>query len=77
LRAQTSARITLFMNSETKAADRSIQEICAIVDANRANRRGSYDGLLSHDIGNYSRHLMFGDNDEAFPTQAEWSRIVD
>jgi hypothetical protein len=33
--------------------------------------------LSSAEIGRRNRALMFGENDEAFPSQEEWSRIVD
>ena len=36
-----------------------------------------YDGLTSAEIGRYNRAAMFGENDEAFPDQAEWSSWVD
>lgn len=56
---------------------RSLEEIRAIVDANRAAGRECFDGLDSSQIGQYHRALMFGDNDEAFPDAKEWSSIVD
>jgi hypothetical protein len=48
-----------------------------VMAANRAAGRSTYEGLDSHEIGQVSWALMFGDNDEAFPSAGEWSRIVD
>ena len=53
------------------------QTIIAIVNANIAAGLDRYDGLTSSEIGTYSRFLMFGENDEAFPSEEEWSMIVD
>jgi uncharacterized protein (DUF2252 family) len=33
--------------------------------------------LTSAEIGERNRRLMFGDNDEAFPSREEWRRITD
>lgn len=44
---------------------------------NQLAGRPTYDGLTSSEIAEYNRYLMFGENDEAFPGQAAWSRIVD
>jgi hypothetical protein len=68
--------------SKTAAAvatpDRALPEIIAIVRANSADpMRGTYEGLRSSEIARYSGYLMFGENDQAFPSQEEWSRIVD
>lgn len=57
--------------------DKTLNEIRAIIDANRAAGRDTYAGLASHEIGTYSRALMFGDDGAAFPSDEEWSRIVD
>jgi len=48
-----------------------------VVAANNEAGRNSYDGLSSAQIGRLNRAAMFGDNDEAFPSDDEWSRIVD
>jgi hypothetical protein len=53
------------------------QTIIAIVNANIAAGIDRYDGLTDSEIGIYSRYLMFGENDEAFPDEEEWSMIVD
>ncbi len=58
-------------------ADRSPEVVSDIIDANNAARRGSYEGLKTSEIAEHSRRLMFGENNEAFPSQEEWSRIVD
>jgi hypothetical protein len=57
--------------------DRSLPEIRAVIDANRTAGRHTFEGLESSEVGAYHRALMFGENDEAFPDQATWSRIVD
>lgn len=54
-----------------------LRQIKEVIAANRAAGRETYAGLESSEIGTYSRFLMFGENDEAFPSQEEWSRIVD
>lgn len=56
---------------------KTLTEIRTTIAANRAAGRPTYEGLDSSEIGTYSRALMFGDNDEAFPSREEWSRIVD
>lgn len=55
----------------------SIEQIKQIIATNFKERMPQYSGLSSSDIGRYSRSIMFGENDEAFPDQEEWSRIVD
>jgi hypothetical protein len=45
--------------------------------ANLAAGRYSYEGFTSDEHAALSRHTMFGDDDIAFPSQEEWSRIVD
>lgn len=58
--------------------DRSMAEIKAIIQANSADpTRGTFDGLRSSEIAARNRLVMFGENDAAFPSQEEWSRIVD
>lgn len=54
-----------------------LRQIRYAIEDNRAAGRESYAGLSSSQIGRYNRALMFGDNDEAFPSEAEWSRTVD
>jgi hypothetical protein len=55
----------------------NLEQIKQTIAANRKAGRDIYAGLDSSEIGQYNRALMFGDNDEAFPSQSEWSRIVD
>lgn len=58
--------------------DRSMDEIRAIIAANSADpTKGTFEGLTSSEIAARNRLVMFGPNDEAFPSQEEWSRIVD
>ncbi len=54
-----------------------LEQIRGTVLANKQAGRGSFDGMESSEIAEYNRAIMFGDNDEAFPSQEEWSRIVD
>jgi hypothetical protein len=57
---------------------KTLAAIKAIIADNRtAGRDNQYEGLTSAEIGKYNGYLMFGENDEAFPDAAEWSRIVD
>jgi|Cruoilmetagenom7_1024161.scaffolds.fasta_scaffold09569_11 hypothetical protein len=56
---------------------RALEEIRDIIDANNAAGRATFEGLTSAEIGRRNRALMFGDNDEAFPSEAEWSAWVD
>lgn len=37
----------------------------------------AFEGMDSSEIGSINRYFMFGENDEAFPGQEEWSYIVD
>lgn len=51
-----------------------------LLDVIRENLKAGlspYEGLASHEIGRANRALMMGINDEAFPSQEEWSTIVD
>ena len=56
---------------------RSPEEVEAIIATNNAAGRGSFEGLMTAEISERNRRLMFGEHDEAFPSQEEWSRIVD
>lgn len=47
------------------------------IDENQQAGRETFSGLSSAEIGRYNRAIMFGDNDEAFPEQAEWSAWTD
>ena len=71
-------RIEAFNKAAAQTPDRSLAEIeSAILENSKDQKKGTFDGLRSSEIAARSRHLMFGDNDEAFPSQEEWSRIVD
>ena len=54
-----------------------LARIRGIVDANREAGREMFAGLTSAEIGERNRAIMFGDDDEAFPSDAEWSAWVD
>ena len=54
-----------------------LEQIKLIIQANREADRGKFDGLTSSEIGTYSQWLMFGDDNEAFPSSEEWAMITD
>ncbi len=56
---------------------KTLNQIKEIIQLNRQTGAYIFEGLTSSEIGRYSGHLMFGDNDEAFPSESEWSMIVD
>ena len=55
----------------------SLDQIKTIIKENRKAGRHAYKGLDSADIGTYNRSLMWGDDDEAYPGDEEWSEWVD
>jgi hypothetical protein len=55
----------------------TLAQIKQAVAENHKNGNSTFHGLTSGEIADYSRFLMFGENDEAFPDQDEWSMIVD
>jgi hypothetical protein len=59
------------------AAPRSHAELKAAYLAGAVAGRPVFDGWSTEEIAAWSRRVMFGENDEAFPGQAEWSRVVD
>jgi len=62
----------------TVAANRSHEELRALYLSNAKDpSRGTFDGFTSSEIGDYNRRIMFGENDEAFPSADEWSLITD
>jgi len=56
---------------------RPIEELRKIVSDNCENDRYAYEGMSSAEIGAMSREMMFGENDEGFPSDDEWSAWVD
>ena len=54
-----------------------LEYIRAKVTSNLKDGKDQYAGLTSSEIGRLSRAAMFGDNDEAFPDEAEWSAWTD
>lgn len=56
---------------------KTIEEIKSVIRSNQQNGRSSYYGLESAEIGAYNRYVMYGENDKAFPSQSQYSRIVD
>ena len=64
-------------NPKNRKRKMKIKEIKEIIKNNKAEDRFQFEGLTSSEIGTYSRYLMFGDNDEAFPDQETWALIAD
>jgi hypothetical protein len=56
---------------------KSLNEIKAVIEANREAGNYIYENLESSEIGQYSGWLMFGDDEQARPSDSEWSMIVD
>jgi len=56
---------------------KTLQEIKSIISSNLQAKLRQFEGLASDEIGRYNRSIMFGEADEAFPSDAEWSLIVD
>jgi hypothetical protein len=57
---------------------RTHDELAALYSLNaQSPDRGTFEGFTSAEIAAWHRRLMFGENDEAFPSEAEWSAIVD
>jgi hemerythrin len=72
---KATAKYVKYQNEKRESHKSTIQ---SIVENNRkAGKDNIYNGLTSHEIGIYNRSLMFGENDEAFPDQDEWSAWVD
>ncbi len=53
------------------------EAVKAQILANKQADRNTYEGLTTDEIADYNRRMMFGESDEAFPGNEEWSRIVD
>jgi hypothetical protein len=56
---------------------KTLSQIKEVIAANREAGVYLFDNLESSEIGQYSGWIMFGDDEEAFPSQDEWSMIVD
>jgi hypothetical protein len=56
---------------------KTLIEIKEIIAANRKAGTYTFENLESSEIGQYSGWLMFGDDDQARPSDSEWSMIVD
>ncbi len=58
--------------------DRSHDDLRALYLKNAHDSQAStFDGFSTSEVAAYNRRTMFGENDEAFPTDDAWSRIVD
>lgn len=63
---------------KTVAPNRSHEELKALYLRNAQDKTAStYAGFTTGEIAAWQRRLMFGADDEAFPSQEEWSSIVD
>jgi hypothetical protein len=56
---------------------KTLSQIKEIIAANRQAGNYTYENLESSEIGQYSGWLMFGDDDQARPSDSEWAMIVD
>jgi hypothetical protein len=57
---------------------RTREQLTAIYLENaQSSTKSLYDGFTTEEISEWSRRLMFGENDEAFPSEEDWSAIVD
>jgi hypothetical protein len=56
---------------------KTLSEIKAVIAANREAGAFTFENLESCEIGRYNGWLMFGDDDEAFPGDAEFAMIAD
>lgn len=57
---------------------RTHEELRALYLANAQNpSKHTFEGFSTAEIAEWNRRLMFGENDEGFPSQEEWSAIVD
>ena len=63
--------------TNTNTNMKTLSQIKEVIAANREAGNYIYENLESSEIGQYSGWLMFGDDEEAFPSQAEWAMITD
>ena len=63
--------------TNTNTNMKTLSQIKEVIAANREAGNFIYENLESSEIGQYSGWLMFGDDEEAFPIQAEWAMITD
>ena len=63
--------------TNTNTNMKTLSQIKEVIAANREAGNFIYENLESSEIGQYSGWLMFGDDEEAFPSQAEWAMITD
>ena len=72
-----SPRATPTTTTNTNTNMKTLSQIKEVIAANREAGNFIYENLESSEIGQYSGWLMFGDDEEAFPSQAEWAMITD
>lgn len=63
--------------TNTNTNMKTLSQIKEIIAANRQSGNYTYENLESSEIGQYSGWLMFGDDDQARPSDSEWAMIVD
>jgi len=56
---------------------KTLSQIKEIIAANREAGNYLFENLTSAECGQWSGWIMFGDDEEAFPSQAEWAMITD
>lgn len=57
---------------------RTHEELRAQYISNAQNQtKSTFEGFSTDEIAAWHRRAMFGENDEAFPSEEEWSAIVD
>jgi hypothetical protein len=56
---------------------RTLEQIREVMAENRRNGQRETLGLLPSEIGLESQAMMFGDDGEGYPGDAEWSAWVD
>lgn len=54
-----------------------IKQLLKLRQENLNSGLPAFEGMDSSEIGSINRYFMFGEKDEAFPSQEEWSCIVD
>lgn len=56
---------------------KTLSQIKEVIAANRETGNYVFENLESSEIGRYNGWISFGEDEEAFPSQAEWDLITD
>jgi hypothetical protein len=71
----------VFLSARKQPTDqnkmKTLSQIKEIIAANREAGNYLFENLTSAECGQWSGWIMFGDDEEAFPSQAEWAMITD